>query len=241
MNINYKVEEYDYNNRYKNLQIEAQSSVKSEKFFPVFLNNGKEEIFKPLSKTKPLLTPMFAYSEVIWSTIINKYFDKEAPIYRLARCNHYNESVPKYYQEGTIVPSILDEGEKLINLYEYFRDNSDPAVNINDYVNYCMKFYDYTGILNSKIIKERKDLGEQLAYQILLSILKADQNYHYENISFKSKDGRITKLAPSIDHEFSTMFIYLDDINKNKSIYKSFCERLTEEKSDNTKKWLSRC
>lgn len=235
MNINYKVEEYDYNDRFRNLEVEAQSSVKSEKFFPVFLNNGKEEIFKPLSKTKPLLTPFFAYSEVIWSTIINRYFDKETPIYRLAKCSHYNEHVPKYYQEGTIVPSILEEGEKLINLYEYFRDNPDPSVDINNYVNYCMKLYDYTGIINSKIIKERKDLGEQLAYQILLSILKADQNYHYENISFKAKDGIITKLAPSIDHEFSTMFLYLDDLNKNKYIYKSFCENLTEKESDNIK------
>ena len=51
MKINCKVEHYEYKNRVRNLTTEAKGVVKSEKFFPVYLKNGKEEIFKPISKT----------------------------------------------------------------------------------------------------------------------------------------------------------------------------------------------
>lgn len=233
MEINYEVEHYDYYKRHKNLKVEAQGVVKSEKFFPVFLNNNQEEIFKPLSKTKPYSTPFFAYSEVFWSNVINKYFDNTTPIYRLAICNHYSESVPKYYNYGTIVPSVIKEDEKLVNLLEYFRDNPDPEVDINDYVNYCMKFYDYTHIFNSKVIKENPHLGESLAKQVLLSILKADQNFHYENISFITKAGKITKLSPSIDHEFSSMFLFLDDLERHKEMFEELTRRLTDKREYN--------
>lgn len=43
MQIGNNIEEYDYNKRYRNLEIESKSTIKSEKFFPVFLKNGKEE------------------------------------------------------------------------------------------------------------------------------------------------------------------------------------------------------
>ena len=58
---------------------EAHSKVKSTKEFPLYMIDGKKMIYKPLSKTKPLTTPFFAYSEVYWSYIINKYFDDKAP------------------------------------------------------------------------------------------------------------------------------------------------------------------
>lgn len=62
--FDWNVYHYDYHKRSRNLDVVAQGKVKSEKFFPVFLEEGKERIFKPLSKTKPLYTPYFAYSEV---------------------------------------------------------------------------------------------------------------------------------------------------------------------------------
>ncbi len=62
--FDWNVYHYDYYKRSRNLDVIAQGRVKSEKFFPVFLEEGKERIFKPLSKTKPLYTPYFAYSEV---------------------------------------------------------------------------------------------------------------------------------------------------------------------------------
>lgn len=222
MQINCNVEQYEYKNRYRNLTQEAQGVVKSQKFFPVFLNNGKEEIFKPLSKTKPLATPFFAYSEVFWSTVINKYFDSTAPIYRLAICDGYDKMVPKFDNHGTVVPNVLKEGEKLVNLLEYFKENQDPNVNIDNYVNYCMRTYDYTPIFNSEIFKDNYEFGRQLALQVLISILKADQNYHYENVSFIFKDDKPIKLAPPIDHEFSSMFLYLDDLDTNKRIFENY-------------------
>ncbi len=228
MNFNYKVEYYNYNKRNRNLEVEAQGKIKSQKFFPVFLKDGKEEIFKPLSKTKPYSTPFFAYSELFWSNIIQEYFDKKAPVYRLAICSHYDEYVPKYHNEGTIVPSIINKDEKLVNLFEHFRDNPDSEVDINEYKNYCMKIYDYTNIFDSKLIKENRNLGENLAKQILFSVLRADQNFHYENVNFISKDKELTSLAPPIDHEFSTMFMFLDDLEEHKKTFNEFIIRLTD-------------
>lgn len=222
MKLNYNIEQYEYKNRYRNLTQEAKGVVKSQKFFPVFLNDGKEEIFKPLSKTKPLVTPFFAYSEVFWSTVINTYFDSITPIYRLAICNGYDEVVQKFNNHGTIVPSILKKGETLVNLLEYFKENKDPNVDIDKYVNYCMMLYDYTPIFNSDIFRNNTQLGRQLALQVLISILKADQNYHYENVSFIFEDGKPIKLAPPIDHEFSTMFLYIDNLDTNEQIFKNY-------------------
>jgi len=231
MKINTQVEHYEYRNRYRNLTAEAKGVVKSEKFFPVYLKDGKEEIFKPISKTKPLATPLFAYSEVVWSTIINTYFDKEAPVYRLAICNGYSNEVAKYHNHGVIVPSVLKEGESLVNLLEYFQKHPDEAFDQADYVNYCMKYYDYSPVFNTKLIIENYELGKQLALQVLISILKADQNYHYENVSFICEGDKIKKFASPIDHEFSSIFIYLDYIDANKKLVEGFSKWLEIDKT----------
>ena len=196
-----------------NLKTEAHSQVKSTKYFPIYKYNDKKMIYKPLSKTKPLTTPLFAYSEVYWSYIINKYFDPNTPRYYLAVSQATEKEQPKYYNKGVLVESIAPNNENLINLYDYFIANPDPLVNIKDYVNYCMCNYDYTKILQSNFIKNNKEMGEDLAYQILLSILRQDQNFHYENVNFLSKDNNLI-LTPPIDFEFSTPFLYPDNINK---------------------------
>ncbi len=64
MYFDWNVYSYQYEDRIRNLSNQAQGIVKSNKFFPVFLEGEREIIFKPLSKTKPLSTPYFAYSEV---------------------------------------------------------------------------------------------------------------------------------------------------------------------------------
>lgn len=228
MILNYNVEQYECKNSYRNLMKFSNGVVKCQKFFPVYLNNGIEEIFKPLDKTKPFSSPFFAYSEVFWSTVINTYFDSQAPIYRLAICKGYSEYLPGFHDKGIIVSTVLQEGEELVNLLEYFKQNNDPNVDINNYINYCMIDYDYTPIFDSKIFKENIEFGRQLALQILLSILKADQNYHYENVSFIFKEGKPIRLAPPIDHEFSTMFMFVDDIEVNKKILSNYrCAILT--------------
>lgn len=86
--MDFSVEKCVYQKRTSNLSIEAAGKVKSSKHFPVFSDKqGKEQIFKPLSKTKPLCTPFFAYAEVFWSNILHHYFDSKTPIYRLAECD----------------------------------------------------------------------------------------------------------------------------------------------------------
>ncbi len=232
MTFDWNVRVYDYNDRIKNLSAMAKGKVKSNKFFPVFIEDGKEKVLKPLSKTKPFTTPYFAYSEVFWSTITAKYFDKDTPIYQLAICDNIGEAMESKYPQGTIVDSLQKPGYRLINLYEIFTEHKDSAVNIEDYVNFCMKFYDYTFIFDSKLMKENESLSRKLATQILLSILKIDQNYHYENPLFYEKDGIITDIAPMIDHEFSTMFLFPEDENENVKHFNSGIESLVMPKND---------
>lgn len=220
LKINYVKTEVDFSDRIFSLKNKAVGVVKSEKFFPVFeLEDGKY-VFKPLSKTKPLTTPLFAYAEVFWSAVINEFF-MPAPVYRLAEISGYN--VPKYYEYGTLVPYILKEDEKLVNLLEFFIDNPDPGVDIRDYENYCLLFYDYTDILASPKLA---DYAEELSFQVLLSILRADQNYHYENVSLKY--GERISVAEPIDHEFSTFFLFPDDNSMHQKFYYRYISSMLE-------------
>ena len=203
----FKVVKINNRNKIGNLKSEAHSSVKSTKYFPIHLIEGREMIFKPLSKTKPMTTPLFAYSEVYWSYIINKYFDSRTPRYYLAASEGMDEEQPKYYNQGVLVEKITKGNEQLTNIYDIFANNPEECVDIKDYVNYCMMNYDYTDILSSSFVVNNKEIGENLAYQILLSILRQDQNFHYENINFFD-EGKV--VAPPIDFEFSTPFLYPD-------------------------------
>lgn len=213
--INYDIICVNYDNREGKLNVEASGVVKSCKFFPTYNLKGQNYIFKPLSKTKPLTTPLFSYAEVIWSNIINEYF-MPCPLYQLSICHGYENNESKYYDYGTLVPNILSEGEHLVNLLEYYRMNPDDKVDIDNYINYCMLFYDYTDIFKSKIFKENIELAEQLAMHVLVSILKGDQNYHYENVAFVcDNDNNIKGMAPMIDHEFSTIFLFPDNLQQN--------------------------
>ncbi len=208
----YKVRHYQYKNRIGNLKSEAVGVVSGEKHFPIFPGNM---IFKPLTKSKPFSTPLYAYAEVFWSTIINEYF-MPAPRYELAICEGYEAVNEKYLDYGTVVPMAYKEGESLLNLLEFFRKYPDEKVDIDNYVNYCQMFYDYRDIFEADFLQEHQEMAEQLAMQVLISVLKGDQNYHYENVAFLcDKDGGIISLAPMIDHEFSTYFMFPDDISRH--------------------------
>ena len=67
----YLPKKYKYSARSGNLKAEAVGVVKGEKHFPVFEG---DVVFKPLTKSKPLSTPLFAYAEVFWSWVIDAYF-----------------------------------------------------------------------------------------------------------------------------------------------------------------------
>lgn len=232
MLFNFNVTQLNYEERLGNLDAKAYGVVKSIKNFPIFLIDDKEVIFKPLSKTKPLSTPFFAYSEVFWSTITNNYFDSSAPIYNLAICKNYGAEFISKYHHGTIVDSIERPDCKLINLYQIFLKYNDDSIDIKDYINYCEKFYDYSKILDTKIMNDDRKLGEQLAYQILLSILRLDQNYHYENPLFYERNGQIVSITPPIDYEFSTMFMYLDNLKLNIEKYNLALNELLLERDE---------
>ena len=198
-----------YSNREGNLDVHTQAVVKSAKHFPYFIINNQKLIFKSQSKTKPFCTPLFSYSEVYWSYLLNHYFDEEIPRYKLAICKGIEEkkNQPKSREHGVLVPSIIDGDNKLVNLLEYYQSRKDAPFDL-EYINYCGKLYDYRKILTSAPFIDN-ELGEQLAEQILYSYLRKDQNFHYENIAFQSKD----KLAQPIDHEFSTPFLFPEDRN----------------------------
>ena len=211
---NYKLVDY--------LNVEAHGVVKSTKYFPIYQINDKNMIFKPLSKTKPFTTPLFSYSEVYWSYIIDKYFTK-CPRYTLALTNDNLED--KYYNKGVLVEFINKNDEEIINLYDYFNAHKEDDIDISYYINFCMKNYEYDNILNSKFIQNNPKIGEDLALQILLSVLRQDQNYHYENINFLIKDNNIS-LAPPIDFEFSGMFLFPDNENKRYEYLNSYVSNL---------------
>ncbi len=196
----------NYKDRNGNLNTVSSGEVKSTKFFPYYYINERKYIFKPLSKTKPFSTPLYGYAEVFWSNVIHNYFDEDTPIYNLAICKGYEDEVENYRDQGTLVPSIVKKDEKLVNLLEFYRENKDEKVDIDKYINYCGVFYDYTLILESDFVSNNKEVGEELARQILYSILRADSNYHYENVSFVYENNCFKKVAKPIDHEFSLYF-----------------------------------
>ena len=203
---------YNYAERTGNLKAEAVGVVSGEKHFPVFEDRM---VFKPLTKSKPLSTPLFACAEVFWSWVIDAYFIP-APQYQLALCRGYEAECGKYYDYGTVSPMIYEEGEHLLNLLEFFRTYPDEKVQIDDYLNYCQMFYDYTEILEADYFQKNRENAEDLVMQILISVLKGDQNYHYENIAFVcDASGQILRLAPMIDHEFSTYFMFPDNIQRH--------------------------
>jgi hypothetical protein len=162
-------------------------------------------------------TPLFAYAEVFWSRVIDEYF-MPAPMYQLAWCRGYEDVEKKYLDYGTVVPYIYNpaKGEHLVNLLEFFRKHPDDHVDIDNYVNYCQMFYDYTDIFQATYFHEHHDIASQLAMNVLVAILKGDQNFHYENVAFicDSSDN-ICGLAPMIDHEFSTYYMFPDNLREN--------------------------
>lgn len=208
--LKFEIIELDYNYKDNELIIKASSKISSIKTFPIYTIDNQEMLFKPLSYTKPLTTPFFAYAEVFWSNIFCKYFDANVPLYTLAYCHHLSECIPKYYSKGTLVPLQKYKDCKIMNLYDYFILYPDDYVDIKDYINYCGTTYDYTTILQAKVFKNNKRIAKRLAFYILFSILKLDYNFHYENILLYVKDDKIIDLVPMLDHEFSLYFLYPD-------------------------------
>lgn len=237
MKIDYKVRQYDYNKRSGNLDVEAKGEVKSKKYFPFFYEEDKKIIFKPLSKTKPFSTPYFAYSEVVWSHILHYFFDENIPLYHLAKCEGYEESEPKYHNYGTVVESIINEREKLVNLYEYFMQYPDAQVTdrIAKYINYCMMYYDYSFFFQSELLKNNPELASEISRQILYSILRGDQNYHYENVSFIYEGDNLKRVAMCIDHEFSSIFMYPDQRETHLATSNKFFDYILENESERSK------
>lgn len=237
MKIDYKVRNYDYNKRSGNLDVEAKGKVKSKKYFPYFYEDGKRKIFKPLSKTKPFSTPYFAYSELVWSHILHYFFDENIPLYHLAKCEGYEQAEPKYHNYGTIVESVTNENERLVNLYEYFMLHPNKQVTglIADYTNYCEKYYDYSFFFESELLKNNPEIATEISKQILYSILRGDQNYHYENVSFVYEGEELKRVAMPIDHEFSSIFMYPDQRVKHMAMSDKFYDFLRENESERSK------
>lgn len=224
--IEFKPIHLNVKDKYRNLDVSAKGVVKGTKYFPVFLIDGEEYIFKPISKTKPYATTLFSYAESYWSYVINQFFDKDTPVCHLAYCHGLSEEQPKYYDKGILVKSTVQGKQKLMNLLEYYEKYPDKKVDIQNYINYCMEFYSYRDILDSDFIKNNPSLGEGLAWQILLSILRQDYNYHYENINFIVEDGKIIRINPPIDFEFSCSFMFPEDDFKQKEYFDNYLWQL---------------
>lgn len=53
-----------------------------------------------------------------------------------------------------------------------FQKYPDEKVDIDNYVNYCQMFYDYRDIFEADFLQEHQEMAEQLAMQVLISVLK---------------------------------------------------------------------
>lgn len=212
MTLDFNIYQCNYKDRSSTITKDSAGVVKCRKNFPVFTYNDKDYIFKPLSKTKPFITPLFAISEVFWSSVIKEYFNEFAPLYRLAICKGYEKEFISKYSKGTIVESIVSSNQSLVNLLEYYLSHPEEGVDIKGYINYCGVYYDYVKIFNSSLFKENNELGCELANQILISILKGDINYHYENVSFIYEKDKLKRISPPFDHEYSVPFMFPDNI-----------------------------
>lgn len=208
--LNFEILKLNYDDREEELVVEAKSQVSSVKTFPIYNIEGQKMLFKPLSYTKPLTTPFFSYAEVFWSYVFHQYFDNNIPLYSLAYCQHLTNYISKYYSQGTVVALQQRKDCQIMNLYDYFMLYPDKNVHIKDYINYCGKTYDYVDILQAEVFIKNKHLSQKLAFSILLSILKLDYNFHYENILLYVKNDQIVDLVPMLDHEFSLYFLFPD-------------------------------
>lgn len=219
--FDFTIKQLMYNDRVRSLTVSASGVVQSNKFYPVFALDGKEFIFKPISQSKPLATAFFPLAECFWSEILERYFPFPAVSYQRAVCKGYHEAEPKYLNEGCLSMNVLVEGEKLVNLHEYFQEHPDPSVNIQYYKNYCLMYYDFVPIFRSELFMERRDLAEQLAMQILESMLVGNENFHYENVAFIcDQDGNVLRLCPPLDNEFSLYFLFPDDLERQMTFFR---------------------
>ncbi len=234
--FDFSVQEFDYEKRDGNLINEAKSNPPSKKDFPFFYRDDKKIIFKPLSKTKPLTTPFFSYSEVVWSTLMNKFFDSSIPIYYLAKCMGIEEYMPSKINIGTSVECVTLESEYVMSIYEYFLKHPEAIVldRIKKYTNYCLDFYDYTFFFETELVKHNPEIGKFIAESILYSMLRADQNFHYENISFITENDNIKRFCQTLDHEFSTMFLFLDDQSNHIDYLQNYERSIISEYNGNT-------
>lgn len=162
---------------------------------------------------------------MFWSYIIHTYFDSSAPRYYLATDQKVLLDDPSWYSCGVLVESLTPRDEELINLFDYQMAHPDKQLGVTDYINYCMEQYEYTKILESDFIKDHREYGSQIAYQILLSILREDQNFHYENINFLKKGDNLS-IAPPIDFEFSTPFLYPENEILSDYYHYCYCKQL---------------
>ena len=95
---------YNYAERTGNLKAEAVGVVSGEKHFPVFEDRM---VFKPLTKSKPFSTPLFACAEVFWSWVIDTYFVPAGTVHGIGK--------------GILVAEIQESSNVTYRVYDYDR------------------------------------------------------------------------------------------------------------------------
>ena len=210
----------------------SADGLKSKKPYPVFEIDGKENFFKPVSKTKPYCSDLFPVAEVFVCNVADAVGHPNAK-YSLATCDGISQN-PKYTDNGVLSQSFLQHGESALSIHEYLCDNEQVTEEFRKYVNYCMVNYDYTGIFDSKLLRARPDLAEQLCKKVLWSIYTANQNFQYSNVMLvKNKDNEATHFGKCFDNEFSNFFISTENPNLQ-------AEKLQDiQKSETVKRQLS--
>lgn len=217
----YKVENYDLSDclqikEYTNKD-EGTSCIKR---FPVF--NGRE-IFKPISKQKPLVSDLFALSEVFCSNIAGLLKVNHAG-YRLAKCNGAFKLSEKYLDKGVVSESFLSLGEEFVSLLDFYRQHKNFGIDLKRYINFALCVYDFEKFYEALPFAENPLFSYSLAKTLLFKTLIADTNAHFGNIGFiKNVNGSI-RPAPVFDNEYSNLFLNFKNPVRHKNLSKSMNE-----------------
>ncbi len=211
----YSVRHLRYEDRIGELRtkIQLHPGDKREKILPIF--HGEDDgryLFKALSKSKPFCNDLYAIAEVYCSRVLEHYFEVEAQIYQLARCEGISESLPYKYEKGVFVRMFTEPGERVMDFADYFQqegqDKSSTVYDlVSNFINYCGQWYDFTPFFKDAIFVDNSEFSDKLAYQVLVSMLFEDSNFHYGNAGFVvDQENKVIDLAPIYDNEFSFIF-----------------------------------
>ena len=119
-----------------------------------------------------------SYFVINQESLQTKEIEELIPNFPKFDINYENQDMNIFKED--ILNYLRDRDKLIFNLIKSHKDHIEKTE--SKYSELTKRISNnYSDILRSTFFTERKDLGEQLAEQILCSLLRRDDNYHYEN------------------------------------------------------------